>query len=201
MTCYWRWRTQTHGTQTSWTSWFQDTYHRAKIKGSCKQKVDVTFGMTHTCIGYALMAYWGDVCQWWKDFKSTRNAMQHHTEAITEYSAHKPKSSSAGSSGQWCTKTPRCSSEGAKNASCKVALRLTMHCLSTTTYKWRSSMFGALTSWGHSKSPKIVSTSLLLMTTCRNEWKHYPIELLMLGMQGICFMKWSCPALEHQGWW
>jgi hypothetical protein len=96
-------------------------YHRAKIKESYKQKPDVTFGMTHTYKGYALTAYWGDVHQQRKVCKSSRNAMQQHTEAITEYSAHKLKSGSAGSSDQWCTKTPRSTSEGAKNASGKVA--------------------------------------------------------------------------------
>ena len=67
-----------------------------------------------------------------------------------EYSAHMPKSSSVDSSSQRYMKTPRNSSRGVKNASYKVASLLAMQYPSSTTCKWRSSMFGALTSWGHS---------------------------------------------------
>jgi hypothetical protein len=45
-------------------------------------------------------------------------------------------------------------------------------------------MCGVLTSWDRFKSPKIASTSSSLLTTCKNGWKHYRAELLMLGMQG-----------------
>ena len=60
--------------------------------------------------------------------KSLKDAMQHHTEAITEYSAQKPKSSNAGSSGRRCMKTPRSSFEGAENANYKVASQLATQC-------------------------------------------------------------------------
>jgi hypothetical protein len=51
--------------------------------------------MTHTCTGCVLMDCWGGVCQWQKGCKSLKNAMQHCTEAITEYSTHKLRSGSA----------------------------------------------------------------------------------------------------------
>ena len=114
--------------------------------------------------------------------------MQHHTEVTTEYSAHKPKSRNAGSSSGQCTKTPKNTFEGGRSVSCKVASLLAMQCPSTTTYKWRYLMSGALTSWDHSKSPKTASTSFSPSTTYPNGWKHYRVELLTPSMQGRCFM-------------
>ena len=81
------------------------------------------------------------------------------------HSAHKPKSSSVDSSDQRCTKTPKNSFEGVENASCKVASLLAMQCPYSTICKWRYLVSRAFTSWGHFKSPKIVSTSLSPSTT------------------------------------
>ena len=157
--------------------------------------------MTHTCTGYALTACWGDVYQQQKVCKSLKNAMQRRTEAITKYSAHKPKSSSVDSSGQRCMKTPKNSSKGVGNVSCKVAALLETQCPFTTTCKWRSLMYGALTSWGQSKSPITESTSLSPLIMYQSGWKHYHAELLMPDTQGRCSMKWSSLALEHREWW
>ena len=128
------------------------------------------------------------MCQQRRGYKSLKDAMQHRMEAIIEYSAHKPKSSSVDSSDQRCTKTPKNSFKGVKNASCKVASLLAMQCPYSTICKWRSSMSRALTSWGHSKSPMTVSISLSPLITCQNGWKHYRVELLTPSMQGRCFM-------------
>jgi hypothetical protein len=53
-----------------------------------------------------------------EEMQIIENAMQYYTKAIMKYSAHKLKSSSAGSSGLQCMKTPKISSEGVGNASC-----------------------------------------------------------------------------------
>ena len=127
--------------------------------------------------------------QRWKAYKSLRNAMQHRSEAIMEYSAHKPKYGNAGSSSRRCTKTPKNTFEGVRSVSCKVASLLAMQCPSTTTYKWRYLMSKALTSWDHSKSPMTASTSSSPLITYQNGWKLYLAELLTLGMKGRCFMK------------
>jgi hypothetical protein len=52
-----------------------------------------------------------------------------------EYFTHKPKSGSAGSFGLRCTKTPKNSSKGVRNASCKEASLLVTQCPYTTTCK------------------------------------------------------------------
>ena len=44
VTCYTRWETQTHGMQTLWTSWFEDTYHREKQKKAASQKQTTPLG-------------------------------------------------------------------------------------------------------------------------------------------------------------
>jgi hypothetical protein len=130
-----------------------------------------------------------------------KNAMQPYMEAIMEHSALKPKSGSAVSSGQQCTKTPRNSSEGVRNASCKVALHLAMQCRSTTIFGQKYSMCGALISWGRFNSPKIASTSSLPSTMFPNGWKHYHAGLPTPRVLEGCSMKWSSLALEHQEWW
>ena len=56
-------------------------------------------------------------------------------KAITEHSAHKPKSGSAGSSSQQCMRTPRSSSEGVESANSKEASTLAMQCPYTTIFK------------------------------------------------------------------
>ena len=175
-------------------------YHWAKTKESCKPKADVTFGMTHTYIGYALTAYWGDVFQRRKAYKSSRNAMQHHTEAITEYSTHKPKSGSVGSSGRRCMKTPKNSFKDVENASCKEASPLATQCPYTTTYKQRYLMYGSLTSWDHSQILMTANTSLSPLVMYPNGWRPYHVELLMPSIPEGCSMKWSSLASEHPRW-
>ena len=188
MTCYWRWRFKpvVHKHRELHGFMIHTIGQKQKEVASRKQASPLGWPIP---VQYALTAYWGDVYKQRKVCKSSRNATQHHTEVIMEYSAHKPKFGNAGSSGWRCTRTPRSSFEGAKNVSYRVASQLVMQCPSTITYKWRSLMFGALTSWGHSKSPMIASTSLSSLTTCQNGWKPYHVELLMPGMQGRCFMK------------
>jgi hypothetical protein len=100
-----------------------------------------------------------------------------HTKATLEHSGLKQKFGKVVSSGRQCMKTPENSFEDFENARCKVASLLATQCPSHITFRLNYSMYEALTSWGHSRSPMIASTSWSLWTTYPSGWKHFCAEL------------------------
>src|ERR671938_202917 len=103
-------------------------YHQGRTEENCKSKADITYGMIHIYTGYAQMAYCEDAYQRKKDCRLLINATHRHTEAIMEYSAHRPKFGSVGSSGRRCMRTPKNSFGGVKNVNTSPSLS------PTTTY-------------------------------------------------------------------
>lgn len=113
---------------------------------------------------------------------------------------HKPRFGRVDSSSQQCMKIPRILSDVARAANDKEGSLLATQCLSHTTYKWKYSMYGALTLWDHSLSLIIASISWWQSTMCPSEWKQCHVVQQMPNTRRGCSQKSFFLILVPQEW-
>ena len=158
-TCSSRSRDPTPGMRILTISWLQVMYHQGRTKESSSTKVVFTYGMNHTSLESALMAYLESVYRQKKASRSLSDATHHHMEDIMVHSALIRRSSKVDSFGQPCMKTRRTSSGDVEHFRGTGISIQEMPCHSPPTSRSNFSMSGLLIIWGHFRSQEIVNTS------------------------------------------
>ena len=132
----------TPGTQILLILWLQVMYHQGRTKGSSSMKVVSTYGMYHTSLESALMAYSEGVYWQRKATRSSNDATHHYMEDIMGHSALIRRFARVDSFGQPCMKTRRTSSRDVECVRIMGILIQEMPCHSPTTSRSSSLMSG-----------------------------------------------------------